>query len=98
MLESRGKYNLRDQVRGRGPKGQNTGLAQKIAKLWQETRVCGKMRNLGNLSDGKCLIRYIKDRGRCTNIRIQIFPMIWPSKRNYPQNPRRGKWTLPRHN
>ena len=39
-------------------------------------RVCVKMRNLGDLSDGKCLIRYIKDRGRCMNIRIQVFLMI----------------------
>ena len=63
-------------MRGRGPKGQNTGLAYKIAKLWQETRVCAKMRNLGDLSDGKCLIRYIKDRGRCVNIRTQCFSII----------------------
>ena len=76
MLGSRGKWNLRDRVRGRGPKGQNTGLAQKIAKLWQETRVCGKMRNLGDLSDGKCLRRYMKDRGRCMNIWIQVLLMI----------------------
>ena len=35
-----------------------------------------KMRSFGDLSDGKCLIRYFKDRGRCMNIRIQVFPMI----------------------
>ena len=29
-----------------------------------------------DLSDGKCLIRYFKDRGRYTNIRIQVLLMI----------------------
>ena len=50
------------------------------------------MRNLGDLSVGKCLIRYFKDRGRCMNIRKQVLPVIWQSKRNFLQNPRRGKW------
>ena len=35
-----------------------------------------KMRNLWDINDGKCLIRYIKDRGRCMNIRIQDLLMI----------------------
>jgi len=30
---------------------------------------------LGDLSDGKCLIRYFKDRGRFMNIRIQVLLM-----------------------
>ena len=34
------------------------------------------MRNLGDLSDGRCLIGYIKDKGRCMNIRIQVLLMI----------------------
>ena len=31
------------------------------------------MRNLGDFSDGKCLIRYIIDREMCMNIKIQVF-------------------------
>ena len=34
------------------------------------------MRNLADLRDVKCLIRYMKDRGRCMNIRKQVLPMI----------------------
>jgi len=32
--------------------------------------------NLRDISDGKCLRRYIKDRGRCMSIRIQVLLMI----------------------
>ena len=34
------------------------------------------MRNLAYLRDGKCLIRYFKDRGRCMNIWKQVFPLF----------------------
>ena len=53
------------------------------------------MTNLTDISDESCLRRYIRDKGRCMNIRTQVFLLIWPSKKNYLQNPRRGKWVYP---
>jgi len=32
--------------------------------------------NLRDISDGNCLIRYIKDRGRCMSIKIQVLLTI----------------------
>jgi len=32
--------------------------------------------NLTENSDGKCLIRYVKGRGKCMRIRIQVLLMI----------------------
>lgn len=47
---------------GKGSKRAKHRPSLENCQIIQETRVCGKIRNLRDISDGKCLIRYIKDR------------------------------------